>query len=126
YVVKGGMFSVVFTEVLQFGIMTVACIAVGVIAMQQVSPEMLKAAVPENWASMGFGWNLNVDWTGKLDAANTRIMDDGYSPFSLFFMLLLLSGGLKSLMGPAPNYDMQRVLSARSPTEAAKMSWFVN
>src|SRR5690606_23740118 len=30
YVVKGGMFSVVFTEVLQFGIMTVACIWVGI------------------------------------------------------------------------------------------------
>ncbi|HEY7885476.1 MAG TPA: sodium:solute symporter family protein [Cellvibrionaceae bacterium] len=126
YVVKGGMFSVVFTEVLQFGIMTVACIAVGIIAMQQVSPEMLKAAVPENWVSLSFGWELNMDWAGKLDAANTRIMDDGYSPFTIFFMLLLLSGVLKSLMGPAPNYDMQRVLSARSPTEAAKMSWFVN
>lgn len=33
YVVKGGMVSVVFTEVLQFVIMTVACIAIGVIAM---------------------------------------------------------------------------------------------
>lgn len=126
YVVKGGMFSVVFTEVLQFFIMTVACIAVGVIAMQKVSPEMLAAVVPENWTRVGFGWDLNLDWSGTLDAANAKILEDGYSPFTIFFMLMLFSGVLKSLMGPAPNYDMQRILSARSPTEAAKMSGFVN
>ncbi|MDO3387556.1 sodium:solute symporter family protein [Gilvimarinus sp. SDUM040013] len=126
YVVKGGMFSVVFTEVLQFFIMTVACIAVGIIAMQKVSPEMLAAVVPEDWTRVGFGWDLNLDWSGTLDAANTKILDDGYSPFTIFFMLMLFSGVLKSLMGPAPNYDMQRILSARSPTEAAKMSGFVN
>ncbi len=39
YVVKGGMFSVVFTEVLQFVIMTIACIWVGIIAIQTVSPD---------------------------------------------------------------------------------------
>src|SRR5690606_20468512 len=51
---------------------------------------------------------------------------DGFSPFTIFFMLMLLSGILKSLAGPQPNYDMQRVLSAKSPVEAAKMSWLVN
>lgn len=126
YVVKGGMFSVVFTEVLQFFIMTVACVAVGIIAMQKVSPDMLAAVVPEDWTRVGFGWDLNLDWSGTLDAANTKILEDGYSPFTIFFMLMLFSGVLKSLMGPAPNYDMQRILSARSPTEAAKMSGFVN
>ncbi|WP_020207750.1 sodium:solute symporter family protein [Gilvimarinus chinensis] len=126
YVVKGGMFSVVFTEVLQFFIMTFACVAVGIIAMQQVSPDMLAAVVPDNWASIGFGWNLDMDWSGILQSANEKIVADGYEPFTIFFMLMLTSGILKSLMGPPPNYDMQRVLSARSPTEAAKMSGFVN
>ncbi|WP_041522196.1 sodium:solute symporter family protein [Gilvimarinus agarilyticus] len=126
YVVKGGMFSVVFTEVLQFFIMTVACVSVGIIAMQQVSPEMLAAVVPDNWDKITFGWNLDMDWSGTLEAANTKIASDGYEPFTIFFMLMLLSGIAKSLMGPPPNYDMQRVLSARSPTEAAKMSGFVN
>ena len=126
YVVKGGMFSVVFTEVLQFFIMTVACVSVGIIAMQQVSPEMLAAVVPDNWDKITFGWNLDMDWSGTLEAANTKIASDGYEPFTIFFMLMLLSGIAKSMMGPPPNYDMQRVLSARSPTEAAKMSGFVN
>ncbi|WP_334078724.1 sodium:solute symporter family protein [Microbulbifer sp. M83] len=126
YVVKGGMFGVVLTEVMQFVIMTVACVAIGLIAMYQVSPEMLRAAVPEGWFSMNFGHTLDLDWNGILDSANQRIVDDGWSLFSVFFMLVLLKGILQSMAGPAPNYDMQRILSARTPVEAAKMSWLVN
>src|ERR1019366_7018478 len=39
YVVKGGMFSVVITEVLQFCILSVASLAIGIIAIARVSPE---------------------------------------------------------------------------------------
>jgi Na+/proline symporter len=126
YVVKGGMFSVVFTEVLQFGIMTVACIWVGIIAMEAVSPEMLDAAIPAGWRELFFGWTLNLDWSGIMDAANTKIQEDGWELFSIFFMLMLFKGYLQSAAGPAPNYDMQRVLSAKTPREAAKMSGFVS
>ncbi|AFV00486.1 sodium:solute symporter family protein [Simiduia agarivorans] len=126
YVVKGGMFGVVLTEVVQFFIMTVACIAIGVIAMMQVSPEMLSAAVPEGWSSMAVTHTLDLDWSGILDSANQKIINDGWSLFSVFFMLVLLKGILQSLAGPAPNYDMQRILSARTPVEAAKMSGVVS
>lgn len=126
YVVKGGMFSVVFTEVLQFGIMTIASIAVGVIAMQQVSPEMLDAYIPEGWRSLTFGWELGLDWTGIMSAADEKIQEDGWELFSIFFMLLLFKGILQSLAGPAPNYDMQRILSARTPKEALMMSGLVS
>ena len=126
YVVKGGMFSVVITEVIQFFIMTVASIAIGIIAMSQVSPDMLAAAVPEGWASVSFGWTLDIDWSAQLAAAHDRVSNDGYSMFSIFLMLVLFKGILVSMAGPAPNYDMQRILSARTPREAAKMSWFVN
>ena len=51
YVVKGGMYSVVFTEVMQFFMMTIACIAVGAIAMTAVSPEMIDQIVPAGWFS---------------------------------------------------------------------------
>jgi Na+/proline symporter len=125
YVVKGGMFSVVFTEVLQFIIMTIACIAVGVIAMQRVSPEMLAAVIPDGWTSVFFNWELQLDWSEKLAAANDKIAADGYSAFGIFFMLLLFKGVLQSMAGPQPTYDMQRVLSAKTPKEAAKMSGFV-
>jgi SSS family solute:Na+ symporter len=118
YVVKGGMFSVVFTEILQFIIMSIACVAVGVIAMLQVSPEVLAAAVPDGWSNIFFGWELGIDWSERLDAANAKIKSDGYSLFGIFFMMVVFKGVLQSIAGPAPNYDMQRVLSARTPSEA--------
>jgi solute:Na+ symporter, SSS family len=126
YVVKGGMFSVVFTEVLQFFIMTIACIWVGIIAMIEVSPETLASVVPNGWSDIFFGWHLDLDWSGKLDAANDKIAADGWELFTLFIMMTLFKGVLQSLAGPAPNYDMQRVLSAKTPREAALMSGFVS
>lgn len=125
YIIKGGMFSVVFTEVFQFIVTTVASIGVGIIAMNSVSPEMIAAIVPAGWDSLAINWHVNVDWAGRLDAANEKITADGYSLFGIFFMLMLFKGVLLSLAGPAPNYDMQRVLSTQSPRDAAKMSGFV-
>ncbi|HMB89466.1 MAG TPA: sodium:solute symporter family protein [Rhodothermales bacterium] len=126
YVVKGGMFSVVFTEVLQFFIMTIACLWVGVIAMQQVSPEVLAAVTPAGWGNIWFGWELDLDWSALLPSANEKIAADGYTIFGAFFMMMLFKGLLSSMAGPAPNYDMQRILSARTPKDAAKMSGFVS
>jgi SSS family solute:Na+ symporter len=126
YAVKGGMTSVVITEFLQFIVLTIASIAVGILAMNAVSPEMLNSAIPAGWKDIWFGWTLDLNWTGIIDAVNTKIQADGYSFFTIFFMLLVFKGILVSYAGPAPNYDMQRVLATRSPKEAAKMSWFVN
>lgn len=126
YVILGGMYSVVFTEVLQFIIMTVASIAVGVIAMMKVSPELVEKAVPEGWANLFFGWRLDLDWSGLMDAVNSKIASDGYELFGIFFILMMFKGFLVSMAGPAPNYDMQRVLATKSPGEAGLMSGFVN
>ncbi len=126
YVIKGGMYSVVFTEVLQFFIMTVASFGVGFIAMSYVSPEALEAVIPEGWKTPFFGWELNLDWTGLMDAVDKQIEGSEYSMFGYFMMMVLFKGVLVSAAGPAPNYDMQRVLATRSPAEAAKMSGIVN
>ena len=40
--------------------------------------------------------------------------------------MMLFKGVLVSLAGPAPNYDMQKILSTKSPKDAAKMSGFVS
>lgn len=126
YVVKGGMFSVVFTEVFQFFVMTIGCLWVGVIAMQQVSPAMLEAVLPAGWNNLWPAWRLDIDWSTKLPAANAKIVQDGWELFGVLFGLMFAKGFLQSMAGPAPNYDMQRILSARTPREAALMSWFVN
>jgi Na+/proline symporter len=122
YTMLGGMYSVVITDVAQFLIMTVASVAIGVIAMNRVSPEMLAAAVPADWSNLWFGWKLNLDWTGLLNSANTCITKDGYSLFAIFMMMILFKGVLASMAGPAPNYDMQRVLSCKNTRAAALMS----
>jgi solute:Na+ symporter, SSS family len=126
YVVAGGMYSVVVTELLQFVVMTVSCVAVGIVAMAKVSPEAIRAVVPAGWQNMFFGWHLNLDWGNLVQSVNAKIAADGYELFSIFFMLVLLKGILVSLAGPAPNYDMQRILATKNPKEASKMSWFVS
>jgi solute:Na+ symporter, SSS family len=45
-VVKGGMFSVVITERIQFCILATCSIVLGIIAMSRVTPDMLKRVVP--------------------------------------------------------------------------------
>jgi solute:Na+ symporter, SSS family len=126
YVVKGGMFSVVITEVLQFCILSVASFAVGIIAMTKVAPGTLSKFVPAGWDNLWFGWHINLDWSSLIASANTKIADDRYGLFGFFVMALLFKGVLISAAGPAPNYDMQRVLSARNPREASMMSGWVN
>lgn len=126
YVVKGGMFSVVLTELLQFAIMTIASFAVGIIAWLKVSPDTLAKVLPEGWKSLVFGWHLDLNWTGILDSANSKILADGYSLFTIFFIMMMFKGILVSMAGPAPNYDMQRILATRTPKEASLMSGFVN
>ena len=66
YVVKGGMFSVVITEVIQYGILTIASVAVGIIAIKQISPDALNAVIPEGWKSLWFGRTTGLDWTLSL------------------------------------------------------------
>ncbi len=126
YVVKGGMLSVVFTEVLQFFVMTVACVWIGIIAIERVSPELLATKVPAGWDSIFFGRTLDLNWSGIFEAANAQIKADKWEYFSAFWVILLVKGWLQSMAGPRPDYDMQRVLSARTPSEAAKMSCLVN
>ena len=126
YVVKGGMFSVVITEVLQFCILSVASLAIGIIAIARVSPEALRHAIPVDWEQIWFGWHLNLDWSHLIAAVNTKIAEDGYTIFGAFFMMMLFKGILISIAGPAPNYDMQRILSTKNPREASMMSAMVN
>ncbi len=122
YTIKGGMWSVVATEVLQFVIMTISCFVVGWIAFRSVSAEQIDAAVPPGWKDLFFGWHLNLDWDGYLTGVNEKIASDGFELIGLLVIMMLFKGIFASLAGPVPSYDMQRVLSTRTPAEAAKMS----
>jgi solute:Na+ symporter, SSS family len=126
YALMGGMMSIVWADVAQYVIMTLASIAIAAIAMMHLDIIEFSSWMPEGWFSPGFGLTLEMDWTGKFAEFNTKIQSDGYQIFSLFFGMVLLKGILASIAGPAPTYDMQKILSTKSPSEAAKMSGFVS
>ena len=125
YTVVGGMYSVVIADLIQFFLKLICCVAIGFIAMRQVSPDALAAVVPQGWSDITFGWTLELDWSRLLPAADQRITEDGYTMFGAFFAMMLFKGVLVSMAGPAPNYDMQRILAAKSAKEAAMMSGLV-
>ena len=104
--------------------MTVACVWIGFIAATHLQANHLN--VPNGWFSPFFGSHLGLNWSGIITEVNAKIKSDGYSLFALFFMMMTFKGFFAALAGPAPNYDMQKILSTRSPEEASKMSGFVN
>jgi len=124
YSIIGGMHSIVLGDVIKYLIMTVACIWIAIIATMKLQGHALN--VPNGWFSPFFGTHLNLNWSGIINEVNQKIKDDGYSLFGLFFMMMTFKGFFAALAGPAPNYDMQKILSTRSPEEASKMSGFVN
>ncbi|MCK5367976.1 MAG: Na+:solute symporter, partial [Cyclobacteriaceae bacterium] len=124
YSLLGGMMSIVWADVIQYIIMAISSILIGVLAMMALSENQL--IVPEGWASPFFGWNLDMDWTGIIKEVNIKIQEDGFSLFSIMFMMMIFKGVLVSLAGPAPTYDMQKILSTKSEREAALMSGSVS
>jgi solute:Na+ symporter, SSS family len=124
YSILGGMRSIVLGDLIKYIIMTVGCIAIAVIAVIHLNSHSLN--VPKGWTNPFFGWHLNINWSGIIADANKKIADDGYGLFGLFFMMMLFKGVFASLAGPAPNYDMQKILSTKSPREASKMTGFVS
>jgi SSS family solute:Na+ symporter len=126
YVIFGGMLSVTVTDVIQYILMTIASVFIAIVAFKQTTASQIASAVPQGWYDLSFGWKLNLDWSGHIPALNQAIVDSGRELFGIFFIMMLFKGILVSAAGPAPNYDMQRILSTRSPKEAAKMSGFVS
>ncbi|GAB3636450.1 Na+:solute symporter [Hymenobacter arcticus] len=124
YSIVGGMHSIVLGDIIKYCIMTVACVAIAIIAYVNLQGHEL--AVPNGWFNPFFGWRLGLDWSKLIPEVNSKISSDGYSLFGIFFMMMAFKGVFASLAGPAPNYDMQKILSTRSPEDASKMSGFVS
>ncbi|UJH66353.1 sodium:solute symporter family protein [Allomuricauda sp. SCSIO 65647] len=126
YTVKGGMFSVVATEVLQYIIMVLAGILVAGYAFFEISDVQIDAIITEEWKNIFFGWELGTHWSDKFQAFNDLIDSEGYKMFGAFIGMALFKGIFASIAGPTPSFDMQRILSTRTVKEAAYMSGFTN
>ena len=126
YTVKGGMFSVVATEVLQYGIMVVAGLLVVGYSFFAISDIEINSVITEEWRNVFFGWELETHWSDKYQAFNDLIDSEGFKMFGAFIGMTLFKGFFASLAGPTPSFDMQRILSTKTVKEAAYMSGFTN
>ncbi|TDU43060.1 Na+/proline symporter [Gelidibacter sediminis] len=126
YTIKGGMFSVVATEVLQYGIMVIAGILIAGYAFITVTDIQINEVISTEWSSIMFSSQLEGSWSDKYAAFNDLIDTQGYKMFGAFIGMSLFKGFFASIAGPTPSYDMQRILSTRSVKEAAYMSGFTN
>lgn len=126
YTIKGGMFSVVSTEVLQYGIMLLAGVLVAGYTFFEFTDSQINQVIPAEWKNIFFGNELETFWDGKKEPFNALIDSQGYKMFGAFIGMTLFKGFFASIAGPTPSYDMQRILSTRTVKDAAYMSGFTN
>ncbi|MBE8726289.1 sodium:solute symporter family protein [Flavobacterium hungaricum] len=126
YTVKGGMFSVVATEVVQYIIMIVAGVLIAGYAFINYTDIQINSVITPEWKNVFFGWEFETQWGDKFETFNKLIDTEGYKMFGAFIGMTLFKGFFASVAGPTPSYDLQRVLSTKSVKEAAYMSGFTN
>lgn len=115
YVLLGGLYSVVITNVIQTAILTVASIVIAVVAYQTVGPDTISRILPDGWTSLWPSWRL---------AEPERLVGTGYEAYQCFGALVIVwvvKGLLLNLGGPGQMYDFQTFLAARDPRDAAKL-----
>jgi len=111
YVILGGLYSVVITQVVQTIILTIAAVIISIIAYVKLTPEIIAASVPVDYTSLLPIWRLS-DLAGTGNAA--------YELFGALVIVWVLKGLLLNLGGPAQMCDFQLFLAARNPRDAAK------
>ncbi|GEP50921.1 sodium:solute symporter [Flavobacterium noncentrifugens] len=128
YSIVGGMHGIVLADFIKYMIMIFCSIFVGIIAMTHLANSgiVITDRMPLGWDNPLFGKELGLDWSQILGDAQVKLQKDGYKLFSAIVSMMFFSGVLKSLAGPAPNYDCQKILSTKSPEEASKMSGFIS
>lgn len=112
YVLVGGLYSVVVTDVIQTVILTIAGVLIAGVAFYHLSPDALHKLLPAGWESLTPAWRLP-------EMAGTA--DSQYEWFGALVMVWVIKGILLNAGGPAQMYDFQRFLAARDDRDAAKI-----
>jgi len=117
YVLLGGLFSVVVSDVIQTVVLTVGSLIIAFIAWLKLTPEGL-AKVPEGFTSLSIPWKL-PELSGTDNAQ--------FEFFGALVIVWVMKGLLMNAGGPAQMYDFQRFLAARNERDAAKLgaAWSV-
>jgi SSS family solute:Na+ symporter len=115
YVVLGGLFSVVVTDVIQTAVLTLSSLIIAGIAWSKLTPDAL-GRLPKGFASLEVPWRL-PEFSGTANAQ--------FEFFGAMVIIWVLKGLLMNAGGPAQMYDFQRFLAARDDRDAAKIgaSW---
>jgi solute:Na+ symporter, SSS family len=118
YVLLGGLYSVVVTDVVQTVIVTLASIVIAVVAYNALSPEALAEALPSDWVSLMPVWRIKA-FAGTENA--------NYELFGVLIIVWVIKGFLLNAGGPGGMYEFQRFLAARDARDAAKIgaAWSV-
>jgi SSS family solute:Na+ symporter len=111
YVVLGGLYSVVVTDVVQTIILTLGSIIIACIAWYRLTPALM-SGLPENWNSLSVPWRIE----GFAGIENAQ-----FEFFGALVIVWVVKGLLLNAGGPAQMYDFQRFLAARDARDAAKV-----
>ena len=109
YVILGGIYSVIFTDVLQTVILSLAALVVAVICYNQISYEALAAAAPAGWLDIVPRWEPE------------HLAETDYRLFGYFCIAWVAKGVLLNAGGPGQLTDFQRLLSTRSVRDSSKV-----
>jgi len=117
YVILGGLFSVVVTDVIQTVVLTLASLFIAGVAWFKMTPDLL-SRLPDGFSSLRVPWKM-TEFSGTENAQ--------FEFFGALVIIWVLKGLFLNAGGPAQMYDFQRFLAARSDREAAKVgaAWSV-
>jgi Na+/proline symporter len=117
YVLLGGLYGVVATNVLQTVILTVASILIALVAYCHLTPEMLAEVAPVDQTSMT---SLAPHWhlPSSADLPTEYAI---YAFFGPLVMMWVIKGLLLNLGGPGQMTDFQAFLATRSARDASKL-----
>ena len=115
YVLLGGLYSVVLTDVIQTVILTLASAVIAFIAWRAMTPDLL-GKLPEDFSSLRIPWKI-PEFAGTENGL--------FEFFGAMVIIWVVKGFLMNAGGPAQMYDFQRFLAARDERDAAKIgaSW---
>jgi len=117
YVLLGGLYSVVVTNVIQTVVLTLASILIAGVAYATLSSDLMARAIPSDGTSMT---SLIPQW--RLENAADLPKDYvGYELFGALVLVWVVKGLLLNLGGPGQMTDFQTFLASRGPRDASKV-----
>jgi Na+/proline symporter len=117
YVLLGGLYGVVITNVIQTVILTLASILIAAVAYFRLASQTLTAVAPVDGTSMT---SLAPQWR----LAGAESLPGDYAVYGLFGPLVIMwvvKGLLLNLGGPGQMTDFQVFLATRGPRDASKL-----